>query len=312
LNQRESDSCSSGAGDQKRIFAVVDEITAQRASAALETELEDDGYPIAAFETDSASGTWNISVYVPEQAFEPALARVQAILSAIGLKLDIGVENLGKVDWVSRSLQGLGAVRAGRFVVAGKHAVSSIGPNDRGIVIEAAEAFGTGHHGTTAGCLEMLDLCFRRRRYLNALDLGTGSGVLAMAMAKTQPLRVLASDIDPLAVRIARQNASINGVAGRIEFRAANGLADRRITQRQPFDLVCANILAGPLAGMARDLSRSLCGGATLILSGLLPHQRARIVAAYRPHGLRLVRSHSRDGWLTLVFEKTYRQLKGD
>jgi ribosomal protein L11 methyltransferase len=293
---------------QIRLFAVVDERTARRALALLEPELEECGYPIAAFETASGGNVWNISVYAPADESNAVLARAEAILATAGLKLDIESEELGKIDWVRRSLQGLGAVRAGRYVVAGRHAVSDIHPNDYGIVIEAGEAFGTGHHGTTAGCLEMLESCFKRRRYLNALDLGTGSGVLAIAMAKSQPLRVLASDIDPLAVRIARQNAMLNGVASRIEFRTANAFADRRIAQRLPFDLVCANILAGPLAGMARDLSRSLNGQATVILSGLLPHQRARIVSAYRPRGLRLLATHLRDGWLTLVFEKTRRQ----
>ncbi|MCB1430263.1 MAG: 50S ribosomal protein L11 methyltransferase, partial [Nitratireductor sp.] len=162
----------------------------------------------------------------------------------------------------------------------------------------------TGHHGTTAGCLDMLGLCLKENRYSRALDLGTGSGVLAIAVARSLPARILATDIDPVAVDVARQNCRLNGVASRIRCETAPGFAHRAFREEGPFDLVIANILAGPLQALARDLAANCAPGATVILSGLLPHQRARIVATYRLHGLDFVKAHIRDNWLVLVLRK--------
>ena len=162
--------------------------------------------------------------------------------------------------------------------------------NETGIEIEAGQAFGTGHHGTTAACLVEIDRVARQRPIRNALDLGTGSGVLAIAIAKAAKARVVASDIDPLAAKIANENARLNGVGRLVTTIAAAGLGRNAIRARGPFDLIVANILAGPLVALAPSIRRSLAPGGTLILSGLLPEQRRRIVAAYRGQGLRLKR----------------------
>jgi ribosomal protein L11 methyltransferase len=289
---------------QTRLFLSTDGLRATRIARLLEAELEADAIPVAAFEIDEKTGLWSVSAYVPADEAEIIEKRIAAVLERENLPHGIGREPLDDIDWVAATLSELTPVRSGRFIVHGSHDRHVPRPWQRAMLIDAGLAFGTGHHGTTAGCLDMLGECLKRRDYGNVLDLGTGSGVLAIAVAKSLPARVLASDIDPVAVEVARQNVRINGVSARVECITAAGFNNRRFAGRKPFDLVLANILARPLEMLARDLVRHLDRHATVILSGLLPHQQARIVAAYRAQGLRLVKAHHRDGWLTLVLER--------
>ena len=186
---------------------------------------------------------------------------------------------------MAKSLEGLKPVRAGRFLVFGRHDRDRLKPNDLGIEIEAGQAFGTGHHGTTAGCLIAIAQEAKTRPIRNALDVGSGSGVLAIALAKLAKARVLASDIDPVATRVAEENVRLNGVAAHVRCITAAGLNGRAFAERTPADLIVANILAGPLAALAPAIRRAVAPGGTVILSGLLPEQRARIVATYRAAG---------------------------
>lgn len=289
---------------QTRLFITAGKDRAERAAALLEAELEEDGLPVAAFEIDEAAELWSVSVYVDEAEAAQIEARIVALLEENGLPSGIGHETLEETDWVSATLAGLKPVRAGRFLVHGSHDRAAARPFDTAIEIDAGQAFGTGHHGTTAGCLEMIGAQLKRRRFRNALDTGTGSGVLAIGLAKAAHVPVLATDIDPVATEVARHNVALNGASALVACATATGMKDREIARRAPYDLIVANILAGPLQGLARDLARHLAPGGTVILSGLLPHQRARITATYRAHGLRLARAHIRDGWLTLVLEK--------
>jgi len=185
--------------------------------------------------------------------------------------------------------------------VPGCHDRHRVAHNRLGIEIEAALAFGTGHHGTTRGCLLALDRLLKTRRPRRVLDLGTGTGVLAIAAAKALHARVLASDIDPLAVSTARANARANAVSHRVEVLRAAGVKARRFAVLAPFDLVFANILLGSLQRLARPLSRLLASNARVILSGLLPNQANAALAAYAAQGLRLERRIALDGWVTLV-----------
>jgi ribosomal protein L11 methyltransferase len=289
---------------QCRLHFTAERKSAERASRVLEPVCEESCYPLALSEVPGDPGLWTLSIYVAQEQHDVELRRLQTMLRYGGFEIVLETEALRDTDWVAHSLEGLRSVRAGRFVVVGSHARQDLRPHDTGIVIDAGQAFGTGHHGTTAGCLEAISNCLKRRRFANALDLGTGSGVLAIALAIRQPGRILASDIDPIAIRVARDNARRNGAGGRIAFVTAAGFGHRRFAERKPFDLVVANILAGPLQQMARDLSRHLKNGAILILSGLLPYQQARIVAHYRAFGVVLKRACHRDGWLVLVMEK--------
>jgi ribosomal protein L11 methyltransferase len=192
-------------------------------------------------------------------------------------------------------------VRAARGSALGAHDRASVKPNDIGIEIEAALAFGTGHHGTTRGCLLALDELAKRQRARRVLDVGTGSGVLAIAAAKILRARVTASDIDPVAVEAARANARLNRAAAAITFVRAAGANARAITAQAPYDLIFANILLGPLLRLAVPLRRLAAPGARIVLSGLLPGHANAVLAIYRAQGLALERRIPLDGWVTLV-----------
>jgi ribosomal protein L11 methyltransferase len=223
---------------------------------------------------------------------------------AIGRKAAARVSPLTERDWVARSLASLRPVVAGRYFVHGRHDRDRRPANAIAIEIEAATAFGTGHHGTTAGCLAALSELAKTRRIRSALDVGTGSGVLAIAAARTWRAPVIATDIDPAAIRVAIGNGRLNGVARYIKAVTADGLRHPAIGRAARFDLVTANILAGPLVKLAPAIAAHLAPGGIAILSGLLPAQRRQVAAAYRGRGLVLKRSAVHDGWLTLVFER--------
>lgn len=207
------------------------------------------------------------------------------------------------VNWVAKSLEGLKPVIAGGFYIHGSHD-ETVPAGVVPIRIDAAQAFGTGHHETTAGCLEALDTLMRRRRFRNPIDVGTGTGVLAIAIAKRLRLTVLATDIDPIAVRTTIDNASDNGCGNHIAAITADGLDHPRIRQAAPYDLIVANILAGPLVDLAPGMGKIAAKGASIVLSGLLETQAAKVQAAYaRQHMVQRQRL-IRGDWATLVLEK--------
>ena len=260
------------------------------------------GYPSAAT-TEQTDQSWIVDVYFEDAPDEAALARVLADV----LGADVGpfaVSDLVDEDWVAKSLEGLKPVRAGRFLVHGSHDRDKIQPGDIAIEIEAGEAFGTGHHGTTAGCLEEIDRLGKLHDYKSILDLGTGTGVLAIAIAKAWDKPVLATDIDPIATRVTAENAQLNGVGDKIDAATAEGFDNPAMVARAPFDLVVANILAGPLIALAPDVARYLAPKATVVLSGLLVAQGPSVTAAYVAEGLTLARSGEQEGWLTLTLER--------
>jgi ribosomal protein L11 methyltransferase len=239
---------------------------------------------------------------------------------AQALGRDLRFETLAPVDWVTRSLEGLAPVRAGRFLVHTAHHRDRPGANGMRIEIEATVAFGTGHHGSTRGCLLALDRIAkrahrRRRRKLagtrartgrcaGVLDLGTGTGVLAIAAAKALHRRVVATDIDGRAVAIARENARRNGVAPRLTFLHAAGLKGRRLVERKPFCLILANILLEPLRDLATPIARVVDADGRVVLSGLLSAQASAALAAYRARGLKLDQRIALGGWTTLVLRR--------
>lgn len=217
---------------------------------------------------------------------------------------DVHVALLPDTDWIKLSQEGLPPVRAGRFFVYGAH---DQGEAPRGLIpirIEAGLAFGTGHHETTALCLGALSELSRRRRFYNVLDVGCGTGLLAIGAAKLWRKRVTASDIDPVAIEVTRANARANGEAALVNAVVADGLAHPALTARAPYDLILANILAEPLTRLAPEIARSLARGGMLALSGLLRWQENLVLSFYRPHGL-VLRHTRRDGpWSALVLER--------
>jgi ribosomal protein L11 methyltransferase len=239
-----------------------------------------------------APGDWLLEAFFEEEPDAAAIAAVRALAPGAGEPL---VEPVADADWVTLSQAGLEPVRAGRFFV---HTAAHQGATPAGAIpfrIEASRAFGTGHHETTAACLLTLDrMRARGERFRNLLDLGTGTGLLAFAAQHLWPnARATASDIDPAAVAVTRENAAINGVAsgfgpGRLTLTVAPGLEHSLLVARAPYDLIIANILAGPLVELAPAIADVLAEGGTLLLSGLLQDQVAQVVRAYRHQGLRL------------------------
>ncbi|MCL4143247.1 UNVERIFIED_CONTAM: hypothetical protein GTU68_008005 [Idotea baltica] len=283
----------------------LDAPDASRLFTLLEAAFEEDGYALSHFEVEPDnpdSSEWTIDIYVPKEDLTEVLARIKDPIASDVSDLKMTHEDVGNEDWVAMSLEGLRPVAAGRFFVHGAHDKALIPAGAVGVEIEAGQAFGTGHHGTTAGCLEALEYVLRRRPFERIIDLGTGTGLLAIAIAKACHQSVLASDIDPVSVDVARENAKLNQVANRVQFVEANGMHHPAIRVNAPFDLIVANILAGPLMTMAGQIGGQLAAGGTLILSGILDAQANRVIAAYVSHGLALQRRASREGWTTLTF----------
>ena len=283
-------------------FAVGDERSAKDIVDAL-TELFDEGQAaIAAFERPD--GRWDVTVHF---ALQPDQALVRELVSnAAGeaIARSTTFDTIEAKDWVKASLEDLVPVPAGRFIVHGQHDRERIAPNKLGIEIEAALAFGTGHHGTTRGCLLLLDHVLKAWRPRRVLDLGTGTGVLAIAAAKALHEKVLASDIDPPSVQVARENARLNVSGHLVRAIRATGFAAPQFAAAAPFDLVLANILANPLRQMATPMTRHLAPSALVILSGLLTPQATGVIAAYRARGLVPVRHLRIDGWSSLLLRK--------
>ena len=258
--------------------------------------------------SDAGGGRWQVAIHFRAAPDQEAVRGAVAAAAGRNAAAALYFARVMATDWVRDSLAGLKPVAAGRFIVHGAHDRTRIPANRIGIEIEAALAFGTGHHGTTHGCLLALDrLCksLKRRREPHVLDLGTGSGVLAIAAARALRQRVLATDIDADAVRIARANARLNRVGALVEVVKANGVTSRTFSARAPFDLVFANILLRPLQRLAAPLRRRIAPGGRIMLSGILPSQANAAIAAYRP--LALERRIERDGWTTLIFARRVR-----
>lgn len=270
----------------------------------LERAFEDDGYPLAIVELDEDAGIDEISIYIDSALAEVVSERMRALATPVLGTIGIDREDLPEIDWVSRSLEGLRPVRAGRFLVHGSHDRDQRRTGDIAIEIDAGLAFGTGHHGTTAGCLDMMAAVFRRERPRNALDLGTGSAVLAIGLAKLARIPILATDIDPVATRVAAENVRKNEVAAYVATATATGFACPAIALAAPFDLIVANILARPLMKLAPDMAAHLTPGGSLILSGILDRQRDAVVAAYVGQRFRHVRTTGREGWVTIHLKR--------
>ena len=260
--------------------------------------------PAAAIET--APAIWHVELTLLQPVSRTGLARFAETL--LGRPVDFAIDELPERDWVAESLKGLAPVRSGRFFIHGGHDRDRVPPGAIAIEIEAAQAFGTGHHGTTEGCLAAIDALLKARRFRAPLDLGTGSGILAIALARALRRKVLASDIDHQAVAAARANALANDTGNLVEVICAAGLSHRAFNEGRRHDLILANILAQPLARLAAPIIAHLAPGGVVVLSGLLASQQARITAAYRNRGLVLTGRRHHGEWVTLVFSMPSRR----
>ncbi|MDN5927717.1 MAG: 50S ribosomal protein L11 methyltransferase [Hyphomicrobiales bacterium] len=284
---------------QVKFSFIASEPVARQAYATLETAFEDDAYPLGLTEMGETADLHEVSLYADSDDASVA-ERVRALLDGVIGPGGIRREILPEIDWVAHSLEGLKPVRAARFFVHGRHDRGGRRPHDLAIEIEAGQAFGTGHHGTTAGCLQMIAAVAEREKPKNALDLGTGSAVLAIGLAKLAHIPVLATDIDPVAVQVAEENVRLNGMRSLVETRTATGFQHPVFAEEGPFDLIVANILARPLMRLAPDMARHLAPGGSLILSGILDRQRRAVLAAYSNQRFRHISTLHREGWTTL------------
>lgn len=252
---------------------------------------------------DEETGEW---VFEATCDAEPDVEAFNALArEVLGGDVSFTVEPIDPdVNWVAKSLEGLQPVIAGGFYVHGSHEQDPPPAGVTPIRIDAAQAFGTGHHETTTGCLEAIDRVLKRRRFRSMLDVGTGTGVLAIALAKRTRLPVLATDIDPIAVSTAADNARDNGVGKYVIAIEATGLDHRQISASAPYDLIVANILAGPLTALAPGMRKIAEPGCVVILSGILIHQAPRVIAAYARMGIVLRQKITKKEWVTLVMER--------
>lgn len=272
---------------------------------------EEEALSVSLFEIEDEATAeplgWRIDLLYRERPqAEPLAARLRPLCAAAGAELEaMDVAVVPASDWVAATQLRLPPIQAGRFVVHGSHARAHLPQGRVPIEIDAGLAFGSGEHATTHACLCAIDRLARRRgRVRRALDLGCGSGVLAIAAARCWPARIVAVDNDPIAVRVAAENLRLNGVAGRVEATLAEGYRHPLVRRARPFDLILANILADPLIALAGELRRHLAPGGHAVLSGLLDRQAEAVIRAHARRGLRLVRRIDNGPWVALVLRR--------
>jgi ribosomal protein L11 methyltransferase len=255
---------------------------------------------VGVFEVEDGSGLWEVGGYFEEA---PDTAALAVLAKAMGAK-DFTVSELPETDWVAHVRRELAPVEAGRFFVYGSHDADKVPEYCEPLLIEAAMAFGTGHHGTTLGCLRALDrLAGEGFHGKNVVDIGCGTAVLAMAAARIWPEPVLASDIDEVAVEVAQANVDANNLSGRVACVEAAGFDHPQLAEAAPFDLVFANILKGPLVALAPDMAGALQPAGYAILSGLLNEQADEVIEVYARSGIKLVHRESIGDWTTLTLQ---------
>jgi ribosomal protein L11 methyltransferase len=299
-SQEKSAEKSAGKSDSGATYVarlVAGEAAARRIADLLSESLDPTDSACAAFE--QPDGRWQVDVHFRKRPDEKSLRAIIAMAGGDKLARAMSVQKVAPRNWVKESLIGLRPVTAGRFVVHGAHDRDRVPAHCVGIEIEAATAFGTGHHGTTRGCLLALDYLARNYKPRHILDLGTGSGILAIAAAKLFRVPVLATDIDARSVAVARDNARLNGVGAFVTAIHAADLRAPEVARRAPFDLVMSNILLRPLQRLAAPMARQLEPNARVVLSGVLKAQSNAALSAYRSQGLVFERSFPLDGWFT-------------
>ena len=270
---------------------------AQALADQIDEHLFIDALAVTVNETDEAQALWNTIAYFEDEA---AAQSASAILNITGAEISAVPDE----DWVRKSLEGLAPVTAGRFFLHGSHDRDKRRSGGHSFEIDAGTAFGTGHHGTTAGCMVIFDAILKQQKPKRVFDLGCGTGVLAIAAAKAINQTVLATDIDPEAVRVTKLNAALNGLSPRIKALTAAGLHHHAIREAGPFDLIFANILARPLVSLAHGLSHLLEPGGTIILSGLTRDQLRWVAAAYAARGLIPTHVNKIENWVAIAMKR--------
>jgi ribosomal protein L11 methyltransferase len=287
-----------------RLTLTTDEHRARAVADLIVESFEPGEAAAAAFETDNrwpgGGKAWAVEAFF---GFKPDEKEVRALIASASDAKTARAATFGVTDehdWVANSLAGLKPVKAGRFVVHGAHDRGRVRANDIGVVIDAGLAFGTGHHGTTRGCLLLFDRLLNRRRPRRALDVGCGAGVLAIAAAKVLRRKVWLGDIDPVAVAVANANARLNGVGTHCRALASPGVEARSLREGSPYDLVFANILAKPLRRLAPSLAAVMGARGEAIVSGLIPADVPGVLASWRSQGFYVAERIDLEGWASL------------
>jgi len=285
---------------------IAAEVRGGEAALAVAAALDELAGAVSAFESVAGGPVWQVEAYPRAPLLDTALEIRLALRAAEagGQLTRIVEERLPERDWLAENRRAFPPLRIGHFFLHGSHWTGRAPAGAVALEIDAAEAFGTGEHPSTSGCLLALEGLARCRRFSRPLDIGTGSGILAIAAAKRLHRRVLASDIDCAAVRVAARHVKRNGLAGRVRLVCAPGYRSRALMSHSDYDLVFANILARPLARMARDLKRALAPGGVAVLAGLLRRQESLVLAAHRSQRLSLQHRLVIDGWSTLVLRR--------
>ena len=256
---------------------------------------------VGVFELEDGSGLWEVGAYFSEKPDDISLALLAAVFQAEEFK----ISELPQIDWVSKVQRSLKPVVAGRFFVYGSHDSDKVPPDCEPLLIEASMAFGTGHHGTTKGCLLALEqLITDGFKAKNVIDVGCGTAVLAMAAARIFSANVIASDIDSVAHSVAKMNILANGLDRNIQCFEASGFAHEQIKTKNPFDLIFANILLAPLLAIATDISKYSLSGGYVVLSGILSEQAELVVNKYTCVGFSLSNQIEIGEWVTIIFRK--------
>ena len=256
---------------------------------------------VGVFELEDGSGLWEVGAYFSEKPDDISLALLAAVFQAEEFK----ISELPQIDWVSKVQRSLKPVVAGRFFVYGSHDSDKVPPDCEPLLIEASMAFGTGHHGTTKGCLLALEqLITDGFKAKNVIDVGCGTAVLAMAAARIFSANVIASDIDSVAHSVAKMNILANGLDRNIQCFEASGFAHEQIKTKNPFDLIFANILLAPLLAIATDISKYSLSGGYVVLSGILSEQAELVVNKYTGVGFSLSNQIEIGEWVTIIFRK--------
>jgi ribosomal protein L11 methyltransferase len=280
----------------------IDRDLAHRAANALQDFTEPPPDALTIFE--NGQGRWRLEAFFNDWTEDRDIAA--EILPLVGEALPPFVaEEVPDLNWVAISQAALPPVEAGRFVIHGSHDRGRVARGPSTILIDAGEAFGTAHHATTLGCLLAIDRLTRAEAFDTVLDLGCGSGVLAIAIAKALPgADIIATDMDPQSVKVAAENMRLNGVGNRIATAVAAGVDHAWLRQSPPFGLIIANILAGPLIRLAPAISSKVARSGTLVLSGILIPQAAQVIAAYCAAGFHIERHDRIVGWSTLTLRR--------
>ena len=282
------------------LTTLLGKINASDLGDALE-RLTPEPIGVGVFELEDGSGLWEVGAYFSEKPDDISLALLAAVFQAEGFK----ISELPQIDWVSKVQRSLKPVVAGRFFVYGSHDSDKVPPDCEPLLIEASMAFGTGHHGTTKGCLlaleQLIKVGFKAK---NVIDVGCGTAVLAMAAARIFSANVIASDIDSVAHSVAKLNIIANGLDQNIQCFEASGFAHEQIKTKNPFDLIFANILLAPLLGLATDISKYSLSGGYVVLSGILSEQAELVVKKYTGVGFSLSKQIEIGEWVTIIFRK--------